>query len=167
MRFMNEKDYNRWVEDMYLSFDHRRFNGSKGYITDGRFSNVFLMTSFEAHTPDTKRVIIMNIKTGKVAIARCSGNDEFNLHEGIAIAWAKYRNMEVPYKVEIIGIKDLKPNDYFAFSSNHCNKIWCFVGFLKNEDTNKEQIVFKRSEKSRELRYERLVDCSGAVFRIL
>ena len=39
--------------------------------------------------------------------------------------------------------------------------------FEQKKGIGGEQIVFKRSEKSRELRYEKLVDCSGAVFRIL
>lgn len=116
MRFVSQKDYDQWVKDMNYSYEYRSYDNKGNY--DGRYKNVCLVFPSDVIRNPTP-VIIMNIKTGKTAIASCHKDDTYSKKEGIAIAWARYKNIDIPIKAERISVANLNPGDKFWFCYNY------------------------------------------------
>lgn len=104
MRVVSEKMFYQWVDDLYTSWVQRDKEVYKnlGY-----------------HTVDADTVYIINKKTGKTAFAHVHPNDKPDTVVGIAVAWARYRNMEIPKIGKLVtdesDIFDLKWRDRIVF----------------------------------------------------
>lgn len=143
MRFVSELEYDRWIMDMYNSYQNR----------GKEFINVRVLTLQEREA--TRRTIIMNIMTGRTAVAKCHKDDKFSYTIGVAIAWAKYRNMEIPIKANIVSIHDLEPGDEFYFRHNF-SKSHIFLGFHSNGVEGDDVILYKDNRKSKKIEIEPL-----------
>lgn len=132
MRVVSEKMFYQWVDDLYTSWVQR---DKKVY------------KNLEYHTVDDKTVYIINKKTGKTAYSHAHPNDVPSVTAGIAVAWARYRNMEIP-KIGILvtdesDIFDLKWCDRIVFD----NKEYLFksrdvgVAFLWDISNNREVYI--------------------------
>lgn len=47
-------------------------------------------------SPIERRTTVINLKTGRAGKAICNSNDDFDSKCGWAVAWARYRNEEIP-----------------------------------------------------------------------
>lgn len=106
MKTLNEVDFSKWVE--YKLKDFRRYlppMPSKPWIESELsryYPSYFNGGNFTIIVEKTKgRVTILNTETGRLGIAKKNSADEWNVKTGLAIAWAKYKNEEVPSCTEI------------------------------------------------------------------
>lgn len=104
MRVVSERMFYQWVDDLYTSWVQR---DNKVY------------KNLEYHTVDANTVYIINKKTGKTAYAHAHPDDTPDTRVGLAVAWARYRNMEIPKIGRLVtdesDIFDLKWHDRVAF----------------------------------------------------
>ena len=102
-RLMNQHEFDIWVKNSVASLMQETERNQKiGYLTD----------------PMYKTCMIINKKTGKVAVAKCSPEDTFSEVVGLAVAWAKFRNRPIPIVGKTVGLNLLKPNDVFSYKHN-------------------------------------------------
>lgn len=143
MRFVTEKEFNNWINDMVKSYHNR----------GKEFDNVRILTLDPAES--NGRTIIMNLRTGKAVVAKCHKDDVYTPKIGLAVAWAKYRNMEIPIKASIVSIHDLEPGDEFYFRHNF-SKSHIFLGFHSNGIEGDDVILYKDNRKSKKIEIEPL-----------
>ena len=132
MRVVSEKMFYQWVDDLYTSWVQR---------------DKKIYKNLEYHTVDAKTVYIINKKTGKTAYSHAHPNDVPSVTAGIAVAWARYRNMEIPKVGKLVtdesDIFDLKWRDRIVFD----NKEYIFksrdvgVAFLWDVSNNREVYI--------------------------
>ena len=89
---MNKKEFDEWVRRM-LEWKPRRYSC---WIVSG--SNI---------------IMCANTKNGKVGVARCHPDDEFNYSYGKAIAIARCAGKEVPTLTTYKKMSELKNGDMF------------------------------------------------------
>ena len=94
MKIVDLADWNKFIDSMYASWHHR---------------NPVTYKNIEYFIADSNTTCIINVKTGKVAVAKCHPKDRYKWSSkvGLAVAWAKYLGKEIPkcgtrYWVEII-----------------------------------------------------------------
>ncbi len=104
MKVVTKKMFDRWITDLYESWLNR---------------DMKIYKNLEYHTVDANTVYIINKKTGKTAYAHAHPNDVPSVTAGIAVAWARYRNMEIPKIGRLVtdesDIFDLKWCDRIVF----------------------------------------------------
>ena len=104
MKVVTKKMFDRWITDLYESWLNR----------DRK-----IYKNLEYHTVDANTVYIINKKTGKTAYSHAHPNDVPSVTAGIAVAWARYRNMEIPKIGRLVtdesDIFDLKWRDRIVF----------------------------------------------------
>lgn len=132
MKVVTKKMFDRWINDLYESWLNR----------DRK-----IYKNLEFHTVDAKTVYIINKKTGKTAYAHAHPNDVPSVAIGIAVAWARYRNMEIPKIGRLVtdesDIFDLKWRDRIVFD----DKEYIFksrdvgVAFLWDVNEHKEVYI--------------------------
>lgn len=132
MRIVSEKMFYQWVDDLYTSWVQR---DKKVY------------KNLEYHTVDANTVYIINKKTGKTAFAHARPDDTPDTRVGLAVAWARYRNMEIPKIGRLVDgeedIFDLKYWDRVVFD----NKEYIFksrdvgVAFLCDVSAHREVYI--------------------------
>lgn len=120
--FITQKEFIYWVNDMLKSYENR----------SAEFRNVRKLTLEESRA--NKRTIIMNVKTGKTAVAKCHKDDHFSPSVGLAVAWAKYLNKSIPVIADYVDYKDLKFLDKFYVSRSDNAILYQFVGIRKTEN---------------------------------
>lgn len=118
-RFVTKHEFDSWVRDMCNSYNNR----------GAEFVNVRKMTVDPCESKG--RTIIINLKTGKTAVAKCHKDDEFSPGIGLAVAWAKYKNIPIPVVAENVDIKDLKFLDEFYMSRSD-DKKYQYIGIRHN-----------------------------------
>lgn len=87
-----------------------------------------------------KVCMIVNRKTGKVAVAKCSPDDVFNDVVGLAIAWARYMNRPIPVVSDFVSLHTLNTNDIFIYKSKKY-RLLDFVGALGSRATDKMYVL--------------------------
>lgn len=80
----------------------------------------------------TRETTIFNIKTKKVATAKCSISNNFILIDGVAVAWAKYTNSHIPITEETICCEVLENGDIFYRPSRDKHETYTFIGWIPN-----------------------------------
>lgn len=101
--FMSQKEFDKWVYDTVASYNNR----------GKEFANVRKLTIDPSE--NLGNTIIMNLKTGKTAVAHCHKDDRYVPMIGLAVAWAKYRNRPIPTIAEETTIDKLNFLDKFWF----------------------------------------------------
>lgn len=105
MRVVSKKMFDCWIMDLYESWLNR---------------DMKIYKNLEYHTVDANTVYIINKKTGKTAYAHAHPDDTPSVVAGIAVAWARYRNMEIPKIGRLVtdesDIFDLKWRDHIVFN---------------------------------------------------
>lgn len=101
MKTLNKTDFKKWVK--YELKNLRRClppMSIKPWLEDEispYFPNTFNGGNFTIIVDKKKgKIAIVNIETGHLGIARKNPNDDWNVKTGLAVAWAKYKNEEVP-----------------------------------------------------------------------
>ena len=132
MRVVSERMFYQWVDDLYTSWVRR---DKKVY------------KNLEHYTVDANTVYIINKKTGKTAYAHAHPDDTPDTRVGLAVAWARYRKMEIPKIGRLVDgeddIFDLKYLDRIVFD----NKEYIFksrdvgVAFLWDVGEHKEVYI--------------------------
>ena len=120
MRFVTAAEFEMWVKDTI-----------KSYNTRGKeFNNVRKLTldPEESHG----RTIIMNTKTGKTAVAKLHKDDKYSPSIGLAVAWAKYRNREIPVVATNQPIQTLNFLDTFYFTQYQGAVKYQYIGEVLN-----------------------------------
>ena len=160
-RFVTQEEFIQWVNDMVKSYNNRSVE----------FRNVRQLTLEESRL--TRRTIIMNVKTGKTAVAKCHKDDHFSLSVGLAVAWAKYLNKPIPTIADCVDYKNLKFLDKFYVSKADNAILYQFVGIKKTENAlgQVNRVIF-RDPKTGEL-FEDTEECfthnttyGGKVWRV-
>lgn len=120
VKIVTEKEFYQWVQDLNNSW----FNRSD------RYKNLIVL--------DVKGdTAICNPKTQKICIAKRYKDDLYDGRIGLAVAWAKYRHMEVPKIGELVDSFDkLKFGDTFMISANTANE-YIFCGIMFDEGRSK------------------------------
>lgn len=73
-------------------FHHNSMDG----LNISRKENLF-KTSIQIHIYNLEhKVVVLNTRNGRCGISKCHDNDCFSIEIGIAIAWARYCNEEIP-----------------------------------------------------------------------
>ena len=159
--FITQKEFIHWVNDMLKSYENK----------SAEFRNVRKLTLEEFR--ENKRTIIMNVKTGKTAVAKCHKDDHFSLSVGLAVAWAKYLNKPIPTIADCVDYKNLKFLDKFYVSKADNAILYQFVGIKKTENAlgQVNRVIF-RDPKTGEL-FEDTEECfthnttyGGKVWRV-
>lgn len=83
---MTKKEFKDWVDKTV-----REYNAD--------FKALCLYRGETGEIIDENKIIVLDAKTGKTGMARCNPKDKFNFETGLAIAYARLRNIEIP-KVE-------------------------------------------------------------------
>ena len=132
MRVVSEKMFYQWVDDLYTSWVRR---------------DKKIYKNLEYHMVDADTVYIINKKTGKTAFAHAHPDDTPDTRVGIAVAWARYRNMEIPKIGRLVDgeddIFDLKYRNRIVFDG----KEYIFksrdvgVAFLWDVSNNREVYI--------------------------
>lgn len=106
MKTLNEIEFNKWVE--YKLKDLKRCLPPmpvKPWLENEispYYRNMFNGGNFTFIVDKKKgKVAIVNTETGRLGIARKNSVDDWNVKTGLAVAWAKYKNEEVPSCAEI------------------------------------------------------------------
>lgn len=89
---MYVRNFKKWAEEWY-----DKFCCSSKHIDSVRIG---------------QKTAVIDVRTGKVAIAKCHKDDDFSVRIGIGIAYAKLKGAEIPQEAPLI--KDLPNNTYFT-----------------------------------------------------
>lgn len=83
MKIVDLAGWNKFIDSMYASWNHR---------------NPVTYKNVEYFIADSNTTCIINVKTGKVAVAKCHPKDKcrWSSKVGFAVAWAKYLGKEIP-----------------------------------------------------------------------
>lgn len=93
---LTEKEFSVWCKNMVASFkSYEKYHPNIGLLMWGNPSE------------SSRKTVIINMKTMKTACAKCHPNDEFSRDVGIAIAWARYNNKQIPQVVNCYAVDDL------------------------------------------------------------
>lgn len=92
MLLMNEKQYNKWAQDVFRKFVS---------LTE-RENNHLEFAQMDTYT------YIFNKKNGKSAFARISPKDKYKNFVGVAVAFTRYLHKEVPIKVKQISAAECR-----------------------------------------------------------
>jgi hypothetical protein len=139
MLLMNEKQYNKWAQDVFRKFAR---------LTE-RENNHLELTQMINCT------YIFNTKNGKSAFARISPKDEYESVVGVAVAFTRYLHKEVPIKVKQISAAEcrkLPVGTDMIVRWGSGSKVRCnFSGIhLANEElwfaTKRDKVVFGAAE---------------------
>lgn len=69
---------------------------------------------------------IIDVQTGKVGTAKCHNDDNYDKNIGIAIAWCRLKNWDIPEMKDVeykqVMTMTLKPNDKFYFDKDDLNE---------------------------------------------
>ena len=119
--FVSREDFNEWAQKMKEDFvcNYQRYRS----IAEGRM------------------IIVVDKKNGKVGIARCHPDDEFNTRIGLAIAYARVRGIDIPNVGEWVATKNLKNGDVIHVPINGKNTLAYYIG--KHPTKNDYHIVMK------------------------
>lgn len=102
-KIMTEKGFDSWVRDMNASWETRDmsvFGNLDWFIRGGKY------------------FIIVNIKTGKTAVACRHRDDTPCFDVALAVAWARFRGLNVPVIAYPCIVEDLKYRDYFIYKDH-------------------------------------------------
>lgn len=100
---MTDKGFKSWVQDMYKSWCNR---------------DKIAYGNLEWFIRGDKYFIIVNMKTGKTAVACRHRDDTPCFDVALAVAWARYRGLNVPVIAYPCIIEDLRYGDYFIYKDH-------------------------------------------------
>ena len=109
----------------------------------------------------TRETTIFNVKTKKVATAKCNESDYFTLSDGVAIAWAKYTNSPIPTREETICREALENGNIFYRPSVDKHEKYTFIGWIPNMPNGtigKWSIVLENGSKVLKLQIPEVVN---------
>ena len=129
MKFVD--NFKVWAMKECSEFEEKRkaayIKSSMGGI-DGRY---------QWHSYGNK-TIILDMETGKTGVAQCRKDDEYSVHVGIGVAWARLKGEEIPVEYKTVRLKTLKVGDKFIIADNRNFKdIYTFVGRYNFESIDK------------------------------
>lgn len=130
IKIVTEQEFYQWVQDLNNSWQNR----SKMYRN---------LVKLDVNG----NVAICNPKTQKICIAKRYKSDVYDARIGLAVAWAKYRNMQIPKIGELVSsFNDLQFGDTFAIGSNTAFEyIFCGIIF----DENRYKVIVKVTTKDK------------------
>lgn len=128
MKFVN--CFRTWALKEYSEFENER---KKAYVKSGMGG---MDERYHWHSYGNK-IIILDMKTGKTAFARCKKGDEFSSVIGVGIAWARLKSEEIPVEYKTVRLKDLNTKDKFVIVSNNDEEIYTYVGRIKVDSIDK------------------------------
>lgn len=104
---MDKKEFEAWIESRLDSFAkvlpqkrrpwldiNARILNRKEYLLN--YANAYIGNFFISCNLATRETTIFNTATKRSATAKCRIGEKFNVHIGVAIAWAKYNHEVVP-----------------------------------------------------------------------
>lgn len=139
---MNRKQYEEWIEHKLKSFsqflpdkmnpaatlNYAMQNNMRTYHTLYA-GNFFIYADLIAG-----ETVIFNTNSMRAAKAKCHYEDTFSIYEGIAVAWARYNNEDVPEYHKTVHRDELQNGDTIRSTMN-MNTTYCFIGWLPNMRT--------------------------------
>lgn len=134
---MNRKQYNEWVNNKIKSFsqflpDKMDPAATLGYTMQNNrrpYYTLYTGNFFIYADMYTAETVIFNTKTKRSASAKCHPDDTFDIYEGIAVAWAKYNNEDVPEYYKTVKRETLQNGDTIRSTMN-MNTTYTFIGWL-------------------------------------
>lgn len=152
----SRKQYEEWIEHELKSFAHFLPDKENPATT---LHALMLLTYKTHHTlcrgnffistdQATGETVIFNSKTMRRAKAKCHSDDKFSIFEGVAIAWAKYNNEDIPVYHKAVSRDELQNGDTIRLDTE---KPYCFIGWLPEECFNegKRAVVYDSNKKLR------------------
>lgn len=101
LKMYERQRFDEWVIGHYNQATNLRkvpifHHNSMCGLDISRKENLF-KTSIQIHIYNLEhKVVILNTRNGRCGISKCHDNDCFSTEIGIAIAWARYCNEEIP-----------------------------------------------------------------------
>ena len=114
--FLTRVQFDQWVKDMIKSYNNR----------GTAYKNVRRLTM-----DDTQDTIILNKRNGRTAMARYDGTNKYSPELGLAVAWAKFKNLPIPFVATIVCAKELKYLDKFYLGKNTDTE-YTYIGSLES-----------------------------------
>lgn len=152
----NRKQYEKWIERELKSFSRLlpdKENPAKTLHT------AMLFTYHKHHSLcrgnflvsanlTTGETVIFNSKTMRMAKAKCHSDDNFSIFEGVAIAWAKYNNEDIPAYHKAVSRDELQNGDTIQLDTE---KPYCFIGWLPEKCSNEDKraVVYDSNKELR------------------
>ena len=96
----------------------------------------------------TRKVGILNVRTGKYVTTHCSKDDFFDLRVGLGVCWAKYHNIERPKFPVKKRLSELKPHEIFQLYNLNCK--YEFVGTTTEHTKGETKYVGYGLHKNKE-----------------
>ena len=133
---MTDTNWSIWRNKKIKQFEHEL--GKTSIISklldslDGYNYHICIGNFFINVNELTRETTIFNIKTKKVATAKCSIYDSFMLIDGVAIAWAKYTDSHIPIREETICREALENGNTFYRPSIDKHETYIFIGWIPN-----------------------------------
>ena len=93
---MTREEFNKWAERAY---NHAQRNRS----------------CYIGTIPNSNATICYDTTTGKVGVARCHPDDDFDFVVGTAIAYTRCYDFEVPTIIEMKKLSEMKNGDVFFY----------------------------------------------------
>lgn len=134
MKFVD--DFKTWALNECSEFESKR---KATNIKDGMGG---ISGRYHWHYYENK-TIVLDMKTGKIGIARCKDGDKFSASIGVGVAWARLKGEEIPTERTETAIKNLKCGDKFIFFGT--TKVYTFIYYYN------ERCFFATGEDLEEL----------------
>lgn len=129
MKFVD--DFKTWALNECSEFESKR---KATNIKDGMGG---ISGRYHWHYYENK-TIVLDMKTGKIGIARCKDGDKFSASIGVGVAWARLKGEEIPMEYKTVRLKTLKTGDKFIIANNKdLKEIYTFVGRYNLESIDK------------------------------
>jgi hypothetical protein len=102
---MTREEFYKWAKRAY---DHAKRNRS----------------CYIGTIPNSNATICYDTTTGKVGVARCHPDDDFDFTIGVAIAYTRCYDFEVPTIIEMKKLSEMKNGDVFFYDDTE----YMFIG---------------------------------------
>ena len=126
----------KWIREQYKSFYNVRFASHYRYFTDNE-TYVLITGTFPSH-----------VESG---LALCSQQDTFDIEVGIAIAFARLCQEEIPKEVlnlpKKINFCDLYKNDTFSYKGKNYKKMSEDTAYCYDTDSSVDFIANTKVKK--------------------
>lgn len=134
---MNRKQYEEWIENKLKSFsqflpDKMNPAATLGYAMQNNrrtYHTLYAGNFFVYADLIAGETVIFNTNTMRAAKAKCHYEDTFSIYEGIAVAWARYNNEDVPEYHKTVHRDTLQNGDIIRSTMN-MNTTYTFIGWL-------------------------------------
>ena len=129
MKFVD--NFTTWALNEFSDFEQKSMEANKKSNIKG------VGRRYHWHIYKNK-TIVLDMETGKTGVAQCRKDDEYIVHVGIGVAWARLKGEEIPVEYKTVRLKTLKVGDKFTIADNRNFKdIYTFVGRYNFESIDK------------------------------